>query len=335
MFYESDDPRDKWAAVKMAEPYFTSDNDAAGIIADASSRRYGVDSELAREANTIIYNSIEMYINRLIHDKFNSYVSTGDYSQNAEMTQILHSCAMEQVLNDIGQYDKKRAKPITYMHRSILYGMSQYIMSEKMGAPSRAYGLQMKRVYRVVDELKKKGISPTVPEIKLSVGNELSEEQISNALRLLEIHSTMQSWDEIDEKQAAFDTPEEALIKKDNHEELLQALGMLEEDERQIICLTFGVDPYTFESVSNGENQKTIADILKISQDVVKRKKIIGLNKMRSYYQSGTAAIRMVNDEYTDRMLCNSNVPFLSDDDDDDLITLCQSVIAITPKDNY
>lgn len=328
LFYDSDDPDDKLVAIRIAKPYFSEHDVAANIIVDASCQRYGCTQEMAKEANTIIYDSISMYINRLIHDSYNSYVSTGDYARNADLTQTLHACAMAQILNDIKSYDSTKSKPITFMHRSIMYGISQYIM-ETHGAPSRAYGLQMKKVHRAVDALKSRGIEPTIDQIKHEINDELSEEQIDNALNLLEINATMQSIDQIDERQAAYDTPEEAFLKADSHKQLCEGLENLDKDERDVLCLTYGIDPDTFESISAGETQKAISERLNMSQDTVKRNKTTGLNKLRIYYNFGQTTTRNTNDSYTDDILRGSDVPLMDDQEDEDLITLCQSIIAI------
>ena len=329
LFYDSDNPDDQAAAVRMAAPFFMKHNVAADIIVNASCGRNNCTWETSKEASTIIYKSIEQFINHLIHKFYNTYVSTGDYKRNKDITETLHADAMIQVLNDIKRYDSSKSKPITFMYTSIMNGLSENIMRES-GAPSRAYGVQMKKVKRAIEALKKKGIDPTIDRIREELKGELSEEQISNAINFININDTMQEFDDVAEKQRSYETPEDRVIEAENSRELIIGLNSLAKVEKDVLCLRFGFDPETYEPLGDRKSRKETAAILGITDNDAKKYEMSGMNKLRRYYNFSGTTKAEINDSYTDSILKESDVPILTDAEDEELVTICQSIITIS-----
>lgn len=296
LFYESLSQNDKMMAVHMAAPFFTKKIDAATVITNAASGRCGCEPEVIKEAGLVIYQALSLYIDKLIHKNYPTYLNTGNYYQNQENREDMHAAAMIKVLESAHRYSGKKSVPITFFGYEIMGALSEYTVQSTHGG-SRAEAKKWRYVKKACAEMNiacdETASVKRIQDYILAVyGKNVSSRAIKRTLIMNEVASL----EMMETVKSQNETPEEYILRKESESRLGKGLMMLDDQERACVCLQIGIDPETLEINSKEvKTRKELARITGFSEPLVKQKIVSGYNKMRNYYSSDQSKGSRVN----------------------------------------
>ena len=327
LFYNSEDEDDKIKALTMAKPYFSKNKTASKIIMDGAANKY-VGDRSAAYAKEVFYFCIKRYIDSIIHQYYNPYVSTGDAAKNREVTESMEAAAMVVLLHELGKFDIEKGAPITFCKVHIINGIKRYLSETRDVKPH--YNQQINRVIKAENILKLKGQKPTSEALhELLPG--MSLEQISNAIEMRDATERKQDLDSEEAKNisSGYKSPEEEYIIKERDKTMFDAIERLPEDQKAVFALAFGVDLENREAT--GVELKTI-DISKelgIKPEVVNSLKVKAQRQVR--YEMLNSGFRngKTLDVHEESILNEGKVTFAEDESDADVKSYIDSIIEI------
>jgi len=247
------------------------------------------------------------------------------------------------IWNDIDKYDYNKAELTTYYRTRIQDAISNFEAKKNFRASKTTM-----RVDRIVSKaqtaLLEQGLKPTVHMISNYCkrhGEELTPEQIKLSSARILAENTMTRIDDENSatnkrKQSRFETPEERIMSQERVEELIEAFRCLTEIEQKVYELSNGfkilIDDHEIIDLDKKCNPNEVAKQLDIDAIEVRRLQFSAGQKLKN------AVLRKISgtepEERKDKLLRNRSLTFSKSQDDDDILTIIDSITSISDTSN-
>jgi len=290
------------------------------------------------KAQTAFYlffrNYVRTEVEKFYRARASAYANVNEVYETIQEAMI---ACWEYILKYIDHYDKDIASLTTY-YRSIIRDAIINYEATGNGRKSKTSMMTDKIVSKAQTEMKEAGLKPTSRAIALRTG--LTVEQVKISMARLLAENTMSRIDADQgianrKKQEQFILPEERVLMEEQKAELVESFRHLTTLEKRVyeLCNGFRIyidnheiietNSYSFNEVAKQLNID-VMDVRHLERSAQEKLHNIVAEKM-----SGTTPKRK-----TDTLLKNRNITFSKSQEDDDLLTIIDSITNISDGDD-
>lgn len=223
-------------------------------------------------AKNVLWQCINGYAKKCIHENAKSYVNTGDPELNADNLNEMLSEEWIAAASYIHTYDPERAQPLTFLKQCFLHGIFEWKKKKFSKGVNPSIAGLARRIASVKNQLEADGHEATIQELHNELPS-VSLNSIQTALITLEGCQNTASLDAcaelVETKAASIPMPEESAIKKEENSAFYDAIKKLPEDEREVYCLINGIDIIECAVSNEPHTASDVADLMSIAQSRV------------------------------------------------------------------
>lgn len=200
---------------------------------------------MRHHAVNTIWDCVDGYAKKCIHEYAKSYVNTGSLDMNAENVSAMLSEEWIAAATYIHTYDPDRAAPLTFLKQCFIHGIFEWKKKKtSIGANSSVTGLT-KRVAHVKSQLESEGKEITLQTLHDEMPG-VSLDSIQTALITLEASQNMASLEAcaelLESRASTIPGPEETVLMDEKNAKFYNAVKRLPKEEQAAYCLTHGID---------------------------------------------------------------------------------------------
>lgn len=228
--------------------------------------------EIAKDK--LVMSVTNMIIN-IARTKFHNYYKDGNFMD-------IYMQGVIGVMESLNRYDGS-TQFTTWCYQNIIHYIQLYVSSE-LCHTSTHYGSHIHKINSAISEKKARGVEYTADDLRIE--NDIPLKTLSECFKVMKRNALSESFDSdtgilAETVSSGMDTPEQAMVKKEQIESIYTAMKTLTNQEFAVVALTVG-----FCEDEEPKSEKDISGITNIPVQYIRGLKSSGLYKIAQYMKS-------------------------------------------------